>query len=110
VLAGLRVEGVEPTLVLWAINKAVHDLWRAQAAPAAGAAPRWQRQGAALAQGLRRARSIPFGRVTRRAERADRMIKGRLEGDAWDEIALLTAEFCTRPLLPLPRSLSNRYR
>jgi DNA polymerase-3 subunit delta len=92
VLAGLRSEGVEPTLVLWAINKAVHDLWKAQAAPAGGA------------------RSVPFGRVTLRAERADRMIKGRLAGDAWDELALLTAEFCTRPLLPLPRSSSNRYR
>jgi DNA polymerase-3 subunit delta len=113
VLAGLRAEGVEPTLVLWAINKAVHDLWKAQAAPAGGTPPRtWQRpaQAAALAQGLRRARSVPFGRVTLRAERADRMIKGRLAGDAWDELALLTAEFCTRPLLPLPRSSSNRYR
>ena len=113
VLAGLRSEGVEPTLVLWAINKAVHDLWKAQAAPAGGTPPRtWQRpaQAAALAQGLRRARSVPFGRVTLRAERADRMIKGRLAGDAWDELALLTAEFCTRPLLPLPRSSSNRYR
>ena len=113
VLAGLRAEGVEPTLVLWAINKAVHDLWKAQAARAGPMPPRtWQRpaQAAALAQGLRRARSVPFGRVTLRAERADRMIKGRLAGDAWDELALLTAEFCTRPLLPLPRSSSNRYR
>jgi hypothetical protein len=31
------------------------------------------------------------------------MIKGRLSGDAWDEIALLATEFCTRALLPLPR-------
>jgi DNA polymerase-3 subunit delta len=111
VLAGLRAEGVEPPLVLWAINKAVHDLWHAQAAPAGSTPPRsWQRQGAALAHGLRRARHVPFDRVTLRAERADRMIKGRLAGDAWDEMALLTAEFCTRPLLPLPRSSSNRYR
>ena len=111
VLAGLRAEGVEPTLVLWAVNKAVHDLWHAQAAPGGSVPPRtWQRQAAALAKGLRRARGVPFGRVTLRAERADRMIKGRLAGDAWDEMALLTAEFCTRPLLPLPRSSSNRYR
>jgi DNA polymerase-3 subunit delta len=109
VLAGLRAEGVEPTLVLWAVNKAVHDLWHAQAAANGGAPVRtWQRQTAALAQGLRRARSVPFGRVALRAERADRMIKGRLAGDAWDELALLTAEFCSRPLLALTRA--NRYR
>jgi DNA polymerase-3 subunit delta len=111
VLAGLRAEGVEPTLVLWAVNKAARDLWHAQAAADAGAQPRtWQRQAAALAKGLRRARDVPFGHVALRAERADRMIKGRLAGNAWDELALLTAEFCTRPLLPLPRSSSNRYR
>ena len=106
VLAGLRAEGVEPTLVLWAINKAVRDLWHAQGSAAAGTPPRtWQRNAAALAKGLRRARSVPFGRVTLRAERADRMVKGRLAGDAWEEMALLTAEFCTRPLLPLPRTV-----
>jgi DNA polymerase-3 subunit delta len=104
VLAGLRSEGVEPTLVLWAVNKALRDLWHAEQG-GAGSAPRgYPRQAAALAQGLRRARGLPFGRLTARAERADRMIKGRLRGDAWDEMALLTAEFCTRPLLPLPRS------
>jgi DNA polymerase III subunit delta len=105
VLCGLRAEGVEPTLVLWAVNKAVRDLWHASAASATGgAAPKsWQRQGAALAKGLRRARGVAFARLSARAERADRMIKGRMAGDAWDEIALLAAEFCTRALLPLPR-------
>jgi hypothetical protein len=58
---------------------------------------------------LRRARTVPFARVTQRAERADRMVKGRLAGDAWDELALLTAEFCSRPLLALP-AMSNRLR
>lgn len=109
VLAGLRAEGVEAPLVLWAVNKAVRDLWHAQHAAGGGAAPRtWQRQAQALAQGLRRVRGVAFGRIALRAERADRMIKGRLAGSAWDELALLTAEFCTRPLLPLPRRSSNR--
>jgi hypothetical protein len=30
------------------------------------------------------------------------MIKGRLLGNAWDEIALLIAEFCARSALSLP--------
>jgi DNA polymerase-3 subunit delta len=107
VLAGLRAEGVEPTLVLWAVNKAVRDLWQAQVGSSAAPRP-WQRQAQALAQGLRRARSVPFGRLTLRAVRTDRMIKGRLEGNSWEELALLVAEFCTRPLLPLPRACVHR--
>ena len=30
-LAGLRAEGTEPTLALWALTKAVRDVWSAQA-------------------------------------------------------------------------------
>ena len=33
VLAGLRSEGTEQTLVLWALTKALRDLWGAAAAP-----------------------------------------------------------------------------
>ena len=32
---------------------------------------------------------MPFGALAARAARADRMLKGRLAGDAWDELALL---------------------
>ena len=35
--------------------------------------------------------------IALRAARADRMIKGRLTGDAWDELALLAAELCGQP-------------
>jgi DNA polymerase III subunit delta len=101
VLAGLRSEGAEPPLVLWALNKAVHDLWSA-AASGAAAPPRWQRNSAALAHGLRRAHRVPFARITERALRADRVLKGRFYGDVWEEMALLTAEFCGAPLLPAP--------
>jgi hypothetical protein len=38
----------------------------------------------------------------RRAARADRMIKGRIPGNAWDEMALLAAELCAQPTLALP--------
>jgi len=38
-----------------------------------------------------------------RAARADRMAKGMLHGDVWDELALLTTELCGRRTLPLPR-------
>ena len=57
----------------------------------------WQRQGAALAQALRRAPRLDFAALARRAARADRMIKGRLSGDAWDELALLATQLCAAP-------------
>jgi DNA polymerase-3 subunit delta len=99
-LAGLRAEGTEPTLALWALTRALRDLWTARAEGATP--PAWQRRSAALARGLERAPGLSFAALALRAARADRMIKGRLTGDAWDELALLAAELCGRP----PRSRS----
>jgi DNA polymerase-3 subunit delta len=101
----LRAEGVEPTLVLWSLSKSVRDLWGTIQSPGGGRAPAWRRQSAALEQGQRRASKLHFGRLTARAARADRMIKGREAGDAWDEMALLAMDICARPILALPRSV-----
>jgi hypothetical protein len=43
--------------------------------------------------------------LTVRAGRADRMVKGRLAGNAWDEIALLAADICGRSPLRLPQTV-----
>jgi DNA polymerase-3 subunit delta len=94
VLAGLRAEGTEPTLVLWALTKALHDAWGALAGAGGGAQRPWQRQGAALAAAARRAPHMAFTDLTARAARADRVIKGRLAGNTWDELALLTRALC----------------
>jgi DNA polymerase III subunit delta len=104
-LDALRAEGVEPTLVLWSLTKSVRDLWGAIHSSGGGRAPAWRRQSAALEQGERRAPKLHFGRLTARATRADRMIKGREQGDAWDEMALLAMDICARPILALPRSV-----
>jgi DNA polymerase-3 subunit delta len=105
VLGGLRAEGTEPTLALWALTKALRDLWGAITGPP-GAKPRaWQRQAAALEKGVRRASRLSFPALTVRAGRADRMVKGRLLGDPWDEMALLAADICGRPALPSPQSV-----
>lgn len=102
-LDGLRAEGVEPTLVLWSLSKAVRDLWGTLAG--VGGARPWGRPSPALDQGKRRAPKLPFSRLTARAVRADRMIKGRQSGDAWDEMALLAVDICAHPALALPRSM-----
>jgi DNA polymerase-3 subunit delta len=94
VLGGLRGEGTEPTLVLWALTKALHDAWNTLSAAGGGGGRLWGRQGAALEQARRRAPRMPFADLTARAARADRVIKGRLPGNAWDELALLAAALC----------------
>jgi DNA polymerase-3 subunit delta len=93
-LAGLRAEGSEATLVLWALLRTLRDLWNVRAGEGA---PGWQRQAAARAQAKRRAARLPYAALAMRASRADRIIKGRLSGAAWDELALLTVELCGVP-------------
>jgi DNA polymerase III subunit delta len=102
VLAGLRAEEVELPLVLWAAVKALHAVLAAEAgtAPPRGgygfnsAPPRRRRMGAAPAA------------LVARAARADAMAKGRMRGDAWDELALLAADLCGhRALVAAPYAM-----
>ncbi len=104
VLAGLRAEGTEPTLVLWALVKALRDLSGALGRSGGGGRT-WQRPSPGLDAAVRRAGRLSLRALMVRAARADRMIKGRLGGDPWDEMALLAADLCARPALPAPRSM-----
>jgi DNA polymerase-3 subunit delta len=105
IVDGLRAEGVEPTLVLWSLARELRNLW-AERASGTGA-PRhrpWSPPAhvAALDKARRRLSKFPFARLNARALRADRMIKGRMAGEPWDEIQLLAAEFCGVRPVPLP--------
>jgi DNA polymerase-3 subunit delta len=104
-LGGLRAEGAEATLVLWALTKAMRDLWGTLSNGAGSAPKAWPRQSAALERGARRAGRLPFPALSVRAGRADRMIKGRLPGDAWDEMALLVMDLCGRPAVRAAQSV-----
>jgi DNA polymerase-3 subunit delta len=98
ILAGLRSEGVEAPLALWAIAREVRNVWGTlQQGPSRG----WQKPSAALENAKRRAAKLPFARLSARISRADRMIKGQPPGDAWDEMALICVEFAGRRSLPL---------
>jgi DNA polymerase III subunit delta len=87
ILAGLQAEGAEPPFVLWAL---VRELRALQAAADSG--------GRALMP------RVPIARLLVRAVRADRMAKGLLRRDPWDELALLAVELCGVRTLPLPRA------
>lgn len=102
ILSGLRGEGTEPTLVLWSITRELRNLWalRRGGDPSRRPGPRPSpAQLAALERAQARVARMPFARLASRAFRADRMIKGRLAGDPWDELTLLCAECCgLRPI------------
>jgi DNA polymerase-3 subunit delta len=92
-LSGLRAEGTESTLVLWSLAREIEALVNERA----GNSKRGWRPPAltqAFETALRRLARIPLARLSFRAMRVDRMIKGRMPGDPWDELAQLAAEFC----------------
>jgi DNA polymerase III subunit delta len=101
VLAGLRAEGVEPTLILWAILQELRTVWM-ELVPGAPIPAVWSRNRKHVPAAVQRLKGRGrqfFGRLNARAVRADRMIKGQLGGSAWDEIALLVAEFSSADTL-----------
>ncbi|MEJ0087038.1 MAG: DNA polymerase III subunit delta [Pseudomonadota bacterium] len=100
ILGGLRSEGVEPTLVLWSISREIRNTWGTTQNDGMNARS-WQRPSAALENAKRRASKLPYARLSARVSRADRMIKGQLRGDAWDEMALMIVEFAGRKTLPM---------
>ncbi|MFI4894732.1 MAG: DNA polymerase III subunit delta [Steroidobacterales bacterium] len=79
ILAGLQAEGAEPVLVLWGLLREMR---------------------ASQTFGPR----APQARLAARAGRVDRMAKGLMIGDPWDELALLAVELCGLRTLPLPRA------
>jgi DNA polymerase III subunit delta len=100
ILSGLRSEGEEPVLVLGSLAYQIRSAWGTTQNDGVNARS-WQRPSAALDSAKRRAARLPYARLAARLSRADRMIKGRHRGDAWDEMALIIVEFAGRRTLPL---------
>jgi DNA polymerase-3 subunit delta len=94
VLLGLKSEGVEPTLILWALSREIRGLWQARErerlrAPMRGSG--WNLAAQPTAQALSRTATLPLARLLVQASRADRVLKGQASGDAWTAITGLTA-------------------
>jgi len=93
VLLGLKSEGVEPTLILWALVRELRGLWQARErerlrtqTPAAG----WNQAARPSPRALSRSDTMPLARLIRQASQTDRIIKGVIRGDAWTAIIGLT--------------------
>lgn len=99
ILEGLHGEGVDATLALWAVNKDLQWIARAQhlmrngqnADSAMNAIYVWRPRQAAMKQALQRLRPEAVRELLLDAERVDRAIKGVLRTDAWVELEALVA-------------------
>jgi DNA polymerase-3 subunit delta len=97
VIEGLRAEGVEPILVLWALMREIRSLAQMAEALAQGENLErilgnfrvWEKRKAAVRAGLKRHNLKRWQILLRRAGRIDRMIKGIEPGNPWDELLQL---------------------
>ncbi len=97
VMQGLRGEGVEPILVLWALLREIRAMAQMAAEMARGldaeqamAGQRvWDKRKPPVRAGLQRHNLNRWQLLLRRAGRIDRMIKGVEAGNPWDELLQL---------------------
>jgi DNA polymerase-3 subunit delta len=95
ILTGLRNEGAEPTLILWALVRELRGLWQArerERLASHGAAGGWNLAAKSSPRALARAPKMPLARLLREAARTDRIIKGLAQGDAWSAVTALTSQ------------------
>jgi DNA polymerase III subunit delta len=93
VLFGLKSEGVEPTLILWALLRELRGLWQARErerlrSPGRGSG--WNLAAQPSPRALSRLRKMPLAPLLLQAAHADRVLKGLAAGDAWSAITGLT--------------------
>ena len=100
VLLGLRSEGVEPTLILWALVRELRGMWQARERErlrsGAGAAARgspWNLAANPSGRALARLKKLPLAPLLLQAGHTDRVIKGLAVGDAWSALTGLTGAF-----------------
>jgi DNA polymerase-3 subunit delta len=101
ILDGLHGEGVEPTLVLWALNKDLQWIARAQALMRNGRSADmamnalyvWRPRQAAMKLALNRLTATDVRGLVMDAANVDRAIKGALRSDPWIELEALVARF-----------------
>jgi DNA polymerase III subunit delta len=94
VLLSLKSEGVEPTLILWALAREIRGMWQARERDRLRSAIRgsgWNLAATPAPRALSRVRKLPLAPLLIEASRTDRVIKGLSSGDAWGALTNLTA-------------------
>jgi len=94
VLLGLKGEGTEPTLILWALIRELRGLWQEKERRRLRSNSRgsgWNLAATPSPRAQARLGKLPLRALLRQAHLADRVVKGMAGGDAWTAITGLTA-------------------
>jgi DNA polymerase III subunit delta len=92
-LLGLKSEGVEPTLILWALVRELRGLWQARERGRLRSTVRgsgWNLAATPSPRALSRLKQLPLARLLMQASHTDRVIKGLATGDPWNALTGLT--------------------
>jgi DNA polymerase III subunit delta len=96
VLLGLKSEGVEPTLILWALLRELRGMWQARERDRLRSAARgsaWNLAATPSPRALSRLKKLALAPLLMQASHTDRVIKGMAAGDAWSALTGLTGAF-----------------
>lgn len=107
IVNGLREEGVEPVLVLWALARELRSLAGMAYESEHGARAEqiyakykvWEKRKPIVHRALQRHKTRVWHGLLRRAACTDRVIKGFASGDAWDELSALSLAMAGAPNL-----------
>jgi DNA polymerase-3 subunit delta len=110
ILAGLRGEGVEPVLVLWALSREIRSLASMARELHGGAGMAqvmaswrvWDKRKPLISSTLQRIRGRQWWSLVQYCARIDMVTKGRVAGSSWDELLQLTLRLAG--VAPLPVS------
>ncbi len=94
ILLGLKSEGVEPVLILWALVRELRGLFQARERQRLHVKSRgsgWNQANTPSARALVRIGRLPLAGLIAKASQTDRIIKGLALGDPWTAITGLTA-------------------
>ena len=97
IVGGLKSEGVEPVLMLWALSREVRMIAKISeaniSADAAMAKQRvWENRKALIRRALSRHHAGKWKLFLKRCAKIDKIIKGVEQGRAWDELLMLSTQ------------------
>jgi len=108
VLEGLRGEGVETPVILWALAREIRLLagiayQQSQGIPldkafSSARPPVWDKRRPLVSKALQRHSSKRWGQLLQQAQLIDAQIKGQAPGDPWSELAMLTLQLAGQRL------------